>query len=113
VIQLEFEKDQNFSVLHSGFEKLSLTFSKIVELVLKLERVEKKANKGNLFDSVKYIGSLRTDIITPLVELKRFLESQKEELLQSQKELTRVMVGESAELTGNRELATKRGEEFL
>ncbi|MDD2693943.1 MAG: hypothetical protein PHY14_03345 [Candidatus Gracilibacteria bacterium] len=113
IIQSEFEKDQNFSVLHSGFEKLSTTFSEIGELVLKLERVEKKANKGNLFDSEKYISSLRTDIVTPLVELKKFLEEQREELLQSQKELTKVIVGESSELTGNRELATRRGEEVL
>ncbi|MDD2693941.1 MAG: hypothetical protein PHY14_03335 [Candidatus Gracilibacteria bacterium] len=113
LIQLEFQKDQNFSVLHSGFEKLSETFSRIGELVLKLEGIEKKANKGNLFDSEKYIGSLRTDIVTPLVELKKFLESQREELLQSQKELSKVIVGESSEFSGNRDLATKRGEEIL
>ena len=113
LIQSEFQKDQNFAILHSGFEKLSNTFSKIVELVLKLERVEKKANKGNLFDSEKYIGSLRTDIVTPLMELTKFLEGQREELLASQEELSKVMVGESSELSGNRELATKRGEEIL
>ncbi|MBP9779724.1 hypothetical protein KBD33_03835, partial [Candidatus Gracilibacteria bacterium] len=50
-IQQNFEKDMNFSILHSGFEKLSSTFSQIVSLVLKLEHIEKKANKGNLFDS--------------------------------------------------------------
>ena len=113
IIQTEFQKNQNFGVLHSGFEKLAVTFSRIGELVLKLEKVEKKANKGNLFDSEKYIGSLRTDIVTPLVELKSFLEKQREELLESQRELSKVMVGESSELSGNRELATKRGEEIL
>ena len=51
--------------------------------------------------------------MTPLVELKSFLEKQREELLTSQKELSKVMVGESSELSGNRELATKRGEEIL
>lgn len=82
----------NFSILHSGFEELSVIFSRIVELVLKLEKIEKRANKGNLFDSVKYIDSLRTDIMTPLIELKVFLEKQRGVLLESQQELGRVMV---------------------
>ena len=53
LIQLEFQKEKNLAVLHSGFNSLSHTFSQIVELVLKLEKVEKRANKGNIFDSVK------------------------------------------------------------
>jgi hypothetical protein len=52
--------------------------------------VEKKANKGNIFDSEKYINSLRTDIVEPLNSLKVFLEKQKEELLQSEKELINI-----------------------
>ncbi len=45
MIQTGFEKEQNFAVLHSGFEKLSSTFSRIVELVVKLEKIEARANK--------------------------------------------------------------------
>ncbi len=113
LIQSEFEKNQNFSILHAGFEKLSTTFSRIVELILKLERLEKKANKGNLFDSVKYINSLRMDIMLPPVELKSFLEKQREQLIESQQELTRVRVGWDAGLEENSELSSKRGEELL
>lgn len=112
LIQREFEKDMNFSVLHAGFEKLSSIFSQIISLVLKLEQVEKRANKWNLFDSTKYINSLRSDIITPLTSLRKFLESQKQELLTSQKELTRVRVWWSEE-TGNIDLASKRSESLL
>ncbi len=113
LIQLEFQKEKNLAVLHSGFNSLSLTFSQIMELVLKLEKVEKRANKGNLFDSEKYIGSLRTDITAPLVELKKFLEKQREELLKSQKELMRVMTGGSSTIQGNVELGDKRGDILL
>jgi hypothetical protein len=112
LIQTEFQKDMNFSVLHAGFEKLSSTFSTIVSLVLKLEKIEARANKGNLFDSAKYIGSLRADIVTPLVELQKFLESQRKQLLESQKELTRVRVG-WVDSTANVELGSKRSESLL
>jgi hypothetical protein len=60
----------NFSVLSDGFDALSKTFSEIISLVIKLEKIEAKANKGNLFDSEKYINSLRTDILKPLQQLK-------------------------------------------
>jgi hypothetical protein len=111
-IQENFEKDTNFGVLHSGFEKLSLTFSAIVSLVLKLENIEKKANKWNLFDSNKYINSLRSDILTPLISLRTFLEKQKTELMNSQKELSRVRVWWSDE-SWNTELASKRSESLM
>jgi hypothetical protein len=125
LIQSELQKDMNFWVLHSGFEKLSSTFSTIVELVLKLEKTEAKANKGNLFDSAKYIGSLRADIVTPLTELKKFLEWQREQLLESQRELSRVRVGWDSEINSepvlnsfqewqeNIELQSKRSESLL
>jgi hypothetical protein len=112
LVQSEFEKDMNFGVLHSGFEKLSATFSQIVSLVLKLENTEKKTNKWNLFDSTKYINSLRSDIITPLTSLKTFLEKQKQQLQTSQQELTRVRVWWSDELW-NMELSSKRSESLL
>ena len=35
----------NFSVLNDGFDSLSATFSKIVSLVIKLEKIEARANK--------------------------------------------------------------------
>ncbi len=108
-IQSEFQSDMNFSVLSDGFDSLSSTFSEIIALVIKLEKVEARANKWNLFDSEKYINSLRSDIVTPLTSLKAFLESQKSELTQSQKELTRVRVWRS-EWTENIELQSKRSE---
>lgn len=91
-IQSEFQSDMNFSVLSDGFDSLSVTFSEIVALVIKLEKVEARANKWNLFDSEKYINSLRSDIITPLRSLREFLENQKNTLLESQKELMQVRV---------------------
>lgn len=44
-IQSEFQSDMNFSVLSDGFDSLSVTFSEIVALVIKLEKVEARANK--------------------------------------------------------------------
>lgn len=114
-IQKNFEKDMNFRVLSEWFDTLSSTFSEIVSLVIKLERVEKKANKWNLFDSEKYINSLRGDIITPLKSLKSFLEEQRMNLRESQKELqkVRVKVGGDNELTSESELSSKRSEGLL
>ncbi len=83
-----------------------------MSLVIKIEKVEARANKWNLFDSEKYINSLRWDIVTPLTSLKTFLEKQKMELMQSQKELTRVRVWGS-ESTGNIELQSKRSESLI
>ena len=111
-IQSEFQSDMNFSVLSNWFDSLSATFSEIVSLVIKLEKVEARANKWNLFDSEKYINSLRSDIIIPLTSLKTFLEKQKIELLESQKELTRVRVW-GDESTGNIELQSKRSESLI
>ncbi len=111
-IQENFEKDMNFSILHSWFEKFSSTFSQIVSLVLKLENIEKKANKWNLFDSAKYINSLRSDILTPLISLKSFLDKQKTELMNSQKELSRVRIWWNKE-SWNTELASKRSESLM
>ena len=80
----------NFRVLSDRFDSLSSTFSQIISLVIKLEKIEQKANKWNLFDSEKYINSLRSDIIEPLQSLKTFLEKQKEKLMESQKDLQKV-----------------------
>ncbi|MBX9808794.1 hypothetical protein K2X92_00185 [Candidatus Gracilibacteria bacterium] len=108
-IQSEIQSDMNYFVLSSGFDSLSSTFSNIVTLVIKLEKAEKRANKGNLFDSEKYINSLRLDIVSPLISLKIFLEEKKIELTHSQQELTRVRIGGNKE-TGNIELQSTRGE---
>ncbi|MBP9779789.1 hypothetical protein KBD33_04180 [Candidatus Gracilibacteria bacterium] len=112
IIQNEFKKDINFVTLHSGFEELSNTFNTIIALVLKLERIEARANKGNLFDSEKYINSLRTDITEPLTSLKEFLMKQRQELIESQRELSRVRIGGS-EGSGNRDLTSKRDESII
>lgn len=111
-IQSEFQSDMNFSVLSNWFDSLSATFSEIVSLVIKFEKVEARANKWNLFDSEKYINSLRSDIVAPLLSLQQFLENQKVELLKSQKELSRVKVWGSKE-TGNSELQSKRSESLI
>ena len=111
-IQSEFSSDMNFSTLSAGFDSLSNTFSKIVWFVIKLEKVEARANKWNLFDSEKYINSLRSDIVEPLKSLKEFLEDQKNKLLESQKELIQVRVWGSEE-SGNTELASKRSESLI
>ncbi len=111
-IQSEFQSDMNFSVLRDGFDSLSTTFSEIVALVIKLEKVEARANKWNLFDSEKYINSLRSDIVEPLRSLREFFENQKSKLLESRKELTRVRVWGS-ESTENIELQSKRSESLI
>ncbi len=111
-IRIEFESTMDFSFLSHGLNSLSRNFSKIVELIIKLEKAEKRANKWNLFDSEKYINSLRSDIVTPLVSLKTFLEEKKIELIQSKQELTRVQVWWTEE-SGNIELQAKRSDPLI
>ncbi len=111
-IQENFQKDMNFKILSDGFDSLSSTFSEIISLVIKLEKIESRANKWDLFDSDKYINSLRTDIIEPLISLRSFLEKQKIELKQSGKELTRIRVWGS-DPSGNVELQSKRSESLI
>ena len=118
-IQKHFEQDMNFQVLSDGFDTLSTTFSEIIILVIKLEHVERKANKWKLFDSAKYINSLRSDIVEPLKQLKSFLEKQREALLHSQKELLRIKVQVGADPSFHSgwgeqaELSSKRSEPLL
>jgi hypothetical protein len=106
-IEKNFSSDMNYKILSDGFDGLASTFSQIVSLVIKLEQVEARANKGNLFDSEKYISSLRSDIVWPLRSLREFLETQRTELMTSQQELSRVrvQVGGTSE---NRDLASAR-----
>lgn len=89
-IQKNFQKGMSFQALSEWFDSLSSTFSVIVSLVIKLENVEKLANKWNLFDSEKYINSLRADIVEPLKSLRIFLKKQGEQLEESQEELKKV-----------------------
>ncbi len=119
-IQKNFQEDMNFSVLSDRFDSIASTFSEIITLVIKLEKIETKANKGNIFDSEKYINSLRVDILVPLKSLKSFLETQKEELGKSHWELkkVRVRVGwvDPSLWSGwqeQKELASKRSESLL
>lgn len=116
-IQNEFSTDMNFSVLSKWFATLASDFSKISGYVLKLEKIEKWANKWNLFDSEKYIDSLREDILTPLITLKKFFEQKKIELEASREELksiknqrqrAQVQLGWSDMLIGNSDLQSKR-----
>jgi hypothetical protein len=119
LIQKNFKKEMNFRVLSTWFDSLSTTFSEIISLVIKLERVEKKANKWNLFDSEKYISSIKWDIVEPLKSLKLFLEEKRSELQLSQKELQKVRVGwsqdsgTSPEWQAHAELSSKRSEPLL
>lgn len=111
-IQSEFQSDMNFKILRDGFDSLSSTFSEIVSLVLELEKVEKRANKWNLFDSEKYISSLKLDIVWPLHSLRGFLDSKRTELISAQQELSRVrvQVGGTSE---QRDLASVRTEPLM
>ncbi len=111
-IQSKFKSDMNFSILNYGFYILSRNFSKIAQLIIKLEKAEKRANKWNLFDSEKYINSLRSDIVTPLISLRTFLEEKKIELIQSKQELAQVQIWWIDE-TGNIELQSKRSESLI
>ena len=133
-IEKEFSSDMNFHILSDSFDTLSSDFQKIIGYVIKLEQIEKKANKWNLFDSEKYITSLREDITKPLISLKSFLEKQKKALEVSQEELqemtqpqekVRVRAGwmsqwnqstqknQRTELIGNAELSSKRTEPLI
>jgi hypothetical protein len=91
-IQQNFASDMNYQVLSDGFDGLSSTFSQIVSLVIRLERVETRANRGNLFDSERYISSLRSDIVWPLLSLRGFLDSKRTELISSREDLSRIQV---------------------
>ena len=62
-IEQNFVSDMSYRILSDGFDGLASTFSQIVSLVIRLEKVEARANRGNLFDSGKYISSLRSDIV--------------------------------------------------
>lgn len=113
LIQKNFQKDMNFRVLSDGFDSLASAFSEVITLVIKLESIEQKANKWNLFDSEKYINSLRSDMLEPLKSLKIFLEKKKKELIHSQKELSRVRIGWLNELDMQSELTSKRSETLI
>lgn len=111
-IERGFRWGMDFRVLSKSFDALASTFSQIVGLVVKLEQVEKNVNKWDLFDSMKYIDSLREDIRTPLLSLKSFLEKKKIELITSEQELSQVRVSVWWE-SENRELQSVRSQELM
>lgn len=76
--------------------------------------LEKKANKWNLFDSTKYINSLKWDIVKPLVALKSLLEKKKTELEANKQEIkkVRVRIGWNGERE-NLNLTSKRTESLI
>ena len=94
-IETAFREDMDFAKLRKGFDSLSSSLAKVSEYIVKLEVAEKKANKWNLFDSEKYIGSLKWDIVKPLVGLRSFLSTRLGELEQAKGEMRelRVKVG--------------------
>ena len=112
IIQKNFRKEMDYQILSDGFDTLASTFSQIISLVIRLELNESKANKGNIFDSEKYIRSLHNDIVTPLISLKNFLEIQESKLLKSQLGLSRVQV-QVGGYNENRELQSIRTEPLL
>jgi hypothetical protein len=89
-IEKNFSEDMDFGKLRSGFSDLSMILAKVSESTLKLEAAEKRVNKWNLFDSVKYITSLMSDIMTPLVWLRSFLTSRATALEKSKWEMSRI-----------------------
>ncbi len=113
-IEKEFSRDMNFRTLSDSFDTLAKDFNTIIEYVIRLEIIEKKANKWNLFDSNKYINSLREDIRNPLISLRSFLQKKKTELQSSQEEMKKVKVriGWNGE-TENLDLSSKRTEPLI
>ena len=111
-----FTHDRDVHTLDQYFSDLSQSYNRIIHTIRELEQVEEKANQWNIFDSEKYIHSLRCDILEPLKSLKSFLEAQKEELEKSQWELKKMRVrvgGTDPSLRSGREqseLVSKRGE---
>ncbi len=91
-IEANFRENMDFGKLRNGFSDLSASLAKVSEYIVKLEQAEKKANKWNLFDSVKYIGSLKWDIVKPLVALRSFLSTRVSELEKSKGEMQKVRV---------------------
>jgi hypothetical protein len=82
------EETIDYKTLHHSFDTLSDTFEKIASLVIRLEKIEIRANTWNLFDSKKYIESLKDDILTPLSSLSTFLGEKETELREKQDELS-------------------------
>ncbi len=111
-MQKNFASDMSYRILSDGFDGLASTFSQIVSLVIRLEKVEARANRGNLFDSGKYISSLRSDIVGPLGSLRIFLDGKRTELISSREELSRVgvKIGWAIE---NRDLTSARTEPLI
>lgn len=92
-IQQTFSTQKGYDGLKESFERFSLSFSELIRSIIELEKCEKKIHGGDIFDAQKYISSLREDILSPLVTLRLFFQSQKTELLEAQKSLVGIRVG--------------------
>ncbi|MBP6981214.1 hypothetical protein KBB25_00345 [Candidatus Gracilibacteria bacterium] len=83
-IKANFRYDIHFGFLSREFTFISTSFTKLNSYILKLENIETRLDKGNLFDSKKYINSFQIDIWSLLNEVKVFLEKQKNNIEQMQ-----------------------------
>jgi hypothetical protein len=62
---------------------------------LELEKIEKKMDKWNLFDAIKYINSIRQDILNPLIDIRDLLLVQWVKLLYNEIEKQKFLSAEN------------------
>ncbi len=111
-IKTSLIKMKEFWKLQDGPDLFATTLKIITIKLIRIEKIEHSIGKWNIFDSLKYLNSLKRDIIVALRSLRGFLETKRIELVTSQQELSqvRVQVGGTSE---NRDLASARTEPLI
>lgn len=79
--QEKVKSGTGFDSMRKFLDELSGNFSEVTEIIIELEKVEKKMDKWNLFDAIRYINSLKQDILAPIVNTRDLLMEQWNNLL--------------------------------
>ncbi len=76
-IIISLRGDIDFRIVHSSFDTIAKNLSRSYKLSKKLEQIELEYNVGNIFDSAKFLESLKSDIRSSATELILFLNEKK------------------------------------
>lgn len=111
-IKLNFVGNQKFWELEEWLDTFALILKKLTTKIIRIEKIERSIGKWNIFDSQKYLNSLKGNITEPLRLLQSFLGNKRTELIASREELSRVrvQVGWASE---NRDLQSARTEPLM
>ncbi|NRH21208.1 hypothetical protein HOO68_04135 [Candidatus Gracilibacteria bacterium] len=88
-IQIENRENINYTAFDEGYRIASKNYSELLKCIEKMGQMKQKIGNGDLFNSERYFTSLRLDTVNTLIEIKKFIEMKKLQLIDIQSGMIR------------------------